>query len=42
VILQRRWRYRSGQHAKDGVYDGITWNFVLYIWGYRKTVSARV
>lgn len=23
-ILQRRWRYRGGQHTKDGVYDRIT------------------
>ncbi|MGH3940691.1 MAG: hypothetical protein ACRDTG_19055, partial [Pseudonocardiaceae bacterium] len=37
-ILQRRWRYQGGQHAKDGVYDRITGNFVRYIWGYRKTM----
>jgi adenylate kinase family enzyme len=41
-ILQRRWRYRGGQHAKDGVYDRITWNFVRYIWGYRKTMRPNV
>lgn len=41
-ILQRRWRYRGGQHANDGVYDRITWNFVRYIWGYRKTMRPRV
>ncbi|MGH3978439.1 MAG: DNA topology modulation protein FlaR, partial [Pseudonocardiaceae bacterium] len=41
-ILQRRWRYRGGQHAKDGVYDRITWNFVRYIWGYRKTMRPKV
>jgi adenylate kinase family enzyme len=41
-ILQRRWRYRGGQHASDGVYDRINWNFVRYIWGYRKTMRPRV
>lgn len=41
-ILQRRWRYRGGQHAKDGVYDRITWKFVRYIWGYRRTMRPRV
>lgn len=41
-ILQRRWRYRGGQHARDGVYDRITWNFVRYIWGYRKTMRPKV
>jgi adenylate kinase family enzyme len=41
-ILQRRWRYRGGQHTQDGVYDRITWNFVRYIWGYRATMRPRV
>jgi adenylate kinase family enzyme len=41
-ILQRRWRYRGGQHTADGVYDRITWNFVRYIWGYRKTMRPKV
>ncbi len=41
-VAQRRWRYRGGQHAKDGVYDRITWNFVRHIWGYRKTMLPRV
>lgn len=41
-LLQRRWRYRGGQHTKDGVYDRITWNFVRYIWGYRTTMRPRV
>jgi adenylate kinase family enzyme len=40
-ILQRRWKYRGGQHA-DGVYDRITWNFITYIWGYRRTMRPRV
>lgn len=41
-IVQRRWRYRGGQHAQHGVYDRITWNFVRYIWGYRRTMRPRV
>jgi adenylate kinase family enzyme len=40
-ILQRRWKYRGGQHA-DGVYDRITWDFVKYIWGYRKSMRPRI
>lgn len=40
-IAQRRWRYRGGQHG-DGVYDHITWNFIKYIWGYRKTMRPKV
>lgn len=41
-ILQRRWRYRGGQHTNDGVYDRITWSFVRYIWGYRKSMRPKV
>jgi hypothetical protein len=41
-IAQRRWCYRGGQHAKNGVYDRITWNFVRYIWGYRRTMRPQV
>lgn len=41
-IAQRRWRYRGGQHRSDGVYDRITWDFVRYILGYRRTTRPRV
>ena len=41
-ILQRRWRYRGGQHHAVGVYDRITWNFVRYIWRYRHDMAPRV
>jgi adenylate kinase family enzyme len=41
-ILQRRWRYRGGQHHAVGVYDRITWNFVRYIWRYRRDMASRV
>jgi adenylate kinase family enzyme len=41
-IVQRRWRYRGGQHHQDGVFDRITWSFIRYIWGYRKSMKPRV
>jgi adenylate kinase family enzyme len=41
-IAQRRMRHGSGQHGTIGVYDRITWNFVRYILGYRRTLTPRV
>lgn len=41
-ILQRRLKHRGGQHQAIGVYDRITWNFVRYILGYRRTMLPRV
>lgn len=41
-ILQRRWRYRGGQHHDVGVYDRIRWSFLVYIWRYRRTMAPRV
>ncbi|MEV5694283.1 topology modulation protein [Micromonospora globbae] len=40
-IAQRRWRYRGGQHA-DGVYDRITWSFIKYVLGYRRSMRPKV
>ena len=41
-ILRRRLKHRGGQHDALGVYDRITWGFVRYIWGYRRTMRPRV
>lgn len=40
-VLQRRWRYRGGQHSNDGVFDRITPSFVRYIWRYRRSMRPR-
>jgi adenylate kinase family enzyme len=40
-IAQRRLRYRGGQHT-DGVYDRITWSFIKYVIGYRRSMRPRV
>jgi adenylate kinase family enzyme len=40
-IAHRRWRYRGGQHA-DGVYDRVTWSFIKYVIGYRRSMRPRV
>lgn len=41
-IVQRRWRYRGGQHADEGVYDRVTLGFLRYILGYRARMRPRV
>jgi adenylate kinase family enzyme len=41
-IIQRRLRHGGGQHQAIGVYDRITWNFIRYILGYRRTMAPRV
>lgn len=41
-IVQRRWRYRGGQHPEVGVYDRITWPFISYILGYRSNMRPRI
>ena len=40
-IVQRRRRYRGGQHS-SGVYDRITWSFITYILTYRRTLCPRI
>jgi adenylate kinase family enzyme len=41
-VAQRRVRHGGGQHDAIGVYDRITWNFIRYILGYRRTMAPRV
>jgi adenylate kinase family enzyme len=41
-ILQRRWRFRGGQHPEQGVFDRIHWGFVRYVLGYRRSMRPRV
>ncbi|AWS48623.1 topology modulation protein [Streptosporangium sp. 'caverna'] len=41
-ILQRRLRYRGGQHGEHGVFDRIHWGFIRYILGYRRRMRPRV
>ena len=41
-VARRRWRYHGGQHQADGVYDRITWSFIRYILGYRRTMRPRL
>jgi adenylate kinase family enzyme len=41
-IVQRRLRYRGGQHDNEGVYDRITPEFVRYILGFRRSMRPRV
>jgi hypothetical protein len=41
-IAQRRLRYGGGQHQAIGVYDRITWGFVRYILGYRRSMAPQV
>lgn len=41
-VLQRRWRHGAGQHDAIGVYDRMTWDFIRYILGYRRSMRPRV
>ena len=39
---ERRIKHGGGQNDATGVYDPITWNFIKYVWNYRKTMGPRV
>jgi adenylate kinase family enzyme len=41
-IARRRIRHRGGQHDQAGVYDRITWQFLRYVVGYRRSMTPRV
>lgn len=41
-IAQRRLRHGGGQNDQTGVYDRITWEFIKYVWGYRRSMAPRV
>ncbi|MFE3110624.1 MULTISPECIES: topology modulation protein [Kitasatospora] len=41
-IAQRRLRHGGGQNDSTGVYDRITWSFIRYVWGYRRSMAPRV
>jgi len=41
-IVHRRLRQRGGQDKATGVYDRITWDFVRYVWNYRRSMRPRV
>jgi len=41
-LAQRRLRHGGGQNDATGVYDRISWNFLRYVWCYRKTMAPRV
>jgi adenylate kinase family enzyme len=41
--LHRVLRDRAGrQNAQTGIYDRITWEFVRYVWNYRRSMAPRV
>jgi adenylate kinase family enzyme len=41
-ILQRRWRFRGGQHTEQGVFDRIHWGFIRYVLSYRRSMRPKV
>jgi adenylate kinase family enzyme len=41
-VAQRRLRHGGGQNDRTGVYDRVTWDFIKYVWNYRRTMAPRV
>jgi adenylate kinase family enzyme len=41
-ILRRRLRYRGGLHADDGVADFVNWEFIRWVWTFRRKHRPRV
>jgi adenylate kinase family enzyme len=41
-IAVRRLRHRGRQDERAGVYDRITWQFLRYVTGYRRSMAPRV
>jgi adenylate kinase family enzyme len=41
-VFQRRLKHGRGQNEATGIYVRITWNFVKYVWNYRRTMAPRV
>jgi adenylate kinase family enzyme len=41
-ICQRRWKYGGGQHTAVGIYDRVTWQFIVYVVNYRRKMSPRI
>jgi adenylate kinase family enzyme len=41
-VLQRQWRFQSGQRREQGIFVRITWPFIKYVLGYRRRMAPRV
>jgi adenylate kinase family enzyme len=41
-VLRRRLRFRGRSHPELGVYDRISWEFVRWIWSFRRRQRPRI